>query len=106
MTGRTVYAQGWTLDDVQWSNFDASKVQPWMLAAIKGSALVEYNAPDYVTYLKRVFKDAGAETHAAIEQWGREETQHGRAPTSPPCRRNVPAHSPHESARRLLQDGT
>ncbi len=73
----TVYAQGWTLDDVQWSRFDAAKVAPWMVAAIKAAALVEYNAPDYVTYLKRVFRDAP--TRAAIEQWGREEAQHGRA---------------------------
>ena len=50
-----------------------------MLATVKAAALVEYNAPDYVTYLKRVFAGAGAETIAAIEQWGREEAQHGRA---------------------------
>jgi len=77
MTERTVYKQGWSLDDVQWSKFDASKVEPWLLTAIKGSALVEFNAPDYVSYLKRVFHDA--KTHALIEQWGEEETQHGRA---------------------------
>ena len=50
-----------------------------MLAAVKAAALVEYNAPDYVTYLKRVFADAGQETLASLEQWGREEAQHGRA---------------------------
>ena len=50
-----------------------------MLAAIKAAALVEYNAPDYVTYLKRVFRDAGPETLACIERWGEEESQHGRA---------------------------
>ncbi len=50
-----------------------------MLAAVKAAALVEYNAPDYVTYLKRVFADAGPETLASIEQWGAEESQHGRA---------------------------
>ena len=30
----TVYAQGWTLDDIQWSRFDASKVEPWVVSAI------------------------------------------------------------------------
>ncbi len=54
-------------------------VDPTMLAAIKAAALVEYNAPDYVTYLKRVFRDAGAQTLADIERWGEEESQHGRA---------------------------
>jgi rubrerythrin len=73
-----VYEKGWTLDDIPWGAFDASKVEPWMLNAIKASALVEYNAPDYVTYLKRIFHDAGPEIHAYIEEWGREETQHGR----------------------------
>ncbi len=79
MTAGTVYKQGWTLDDVQWSRFDRSKIEPSMLAAVKAAALVEFNAPDYVSYLKRVFKDGGPETLAAIEQWGCEESQHGRA---------------------------
>lgn len=77
MTERTVYKQGWSLDDVQWSKFDSSKVEPWLLTAIKGAALVEFNAPDYVSYLKRVFHDA--KTQALIEEWGQEESQHGRA---------------------------
>lgn len=79
MTAGTVYKQGWTLDDVQWSRFDRSKIEPSMLAAIKAAALVEFNAPDYVSYLKRVFKGGSAETLSAIEQWGCEESQHGRA---------------------------
>jgi len=79
MTDGTVYKQGWTLDDVQWSKFDRSKAEPWLIAAIKAAALVEFNAPDYVSYLKRVFKDAGPVTLDAIEQWGCEESQHGRA---------------------------
>ena len=77
--GAPVYKQGWTMDDVHWSLFDASKVEPTLLAAVKAAALVEYNAPDYVAYLKRVFAGAGEQTLAALEQWGREEAQHGRA---------------------------
>ncbi len=79
MTGTAVYKQGWKLDDVRWSAFDRSKATPRMVAAIKAAALVELNAPDYVSYLKRVFKDAGPETLSAIDQWGCEESQHGRA---------------------------
>jgi hypothetical protein len=78
MTDGVVYKQGWTLDDVQWSKFDASKVDPRLLAAAKGAALVEYNAPDYVSYLKRVFK-GDAVAIEAIEHWGTEESQHGLA---------------------------
>ena len=79
MLDSKVYKQGWSLDDIDWTQFDASKVAPWMLTAIKAAALIEFNAPDYVIYLKRVFKDDGPEILADIEQWGREESQHGRA---------------------------
>lgn len=79
LVGGAVYKQGWTLDDVHWSLFDASKVEPNLLRAVKAAALVEYNAPDYVAYLNRVFAGSGAKTLAAIEQWGKEESQHGRA---------------------------
>jgi hypothetical protein len=79
MTAGTVYTQGWTLDDVQWSRFERSKIEPGMLAAVKAAALVELNAPDYVTYLKRVFAGGSLETLSAIDQWGCEESQHGRA---------------------------
>jgi rubrerythrin len=79
MTVAPVYKQGWTMDDVHWSLFDPSKVEPRLLAVVKAAALVEYNAPDYVTYLKRIFANSGPETLASIEQWGREEAQHGRS---------------------------
>ena len=79
MVDGTVFREGWTLDDVQWTRFDASKVDPNMLAAIKAASLVEYAAPDYVVYLKRVFADADAATIESIERWGREEVQHGQA---------------------------
>ena len=79
MTAGTVYKQGWTLDDVQWSLFDRSRIEPSMLAAVKAAALVELNAPDYVNYLKRIFAGGSPETLSAIDQWGCEESQHGRA---------------------------
>ena len=52
MTAQPVYHQGWTLDDVRWDAFEPAAVDPTMLAAVKAAALVEYNAPDYVTYLE------------------------------------------------------
>ena len=79
MTVQTVYHQGWKLDDVSWGAFDAALVNPTMLAAVKAAALVEYNAPDYVSYLKRVFRDSDSDALEWIERWGAEESQHGRA---------------------------
>lgn len=79
MAAGTVYASGWTLGDVPWDRFDATKIEPALLAAVKSASLVEYNAPSYVDYLKRVFRDSGEQTLADIERWGIEECQHGLA---------------------------
>ena len=79
MSAGTVFSAGWKLDDVDWSKFDASKIDPALLATVKGAALVEYNADDYVTYLTRIFKDAGEATLTNIRHWGDEELQHGLA---------------------------
>ncbi len=79
MTDGTIYKAGWTLDDIEWSRFDASKVDPDLLAAVKAASLVEYNASDYVNYLNRVFRGAPASTLSTIEHWGTEEIQHGLA---------------------------
>ncbi|MBG52382.1 MAG: ferritin-like domain-containing protein [Alphaproteobacteria bacterium] len=68
----------WTLDDIEWEKFDASKVDPDLLAAIKAAAMVEANAGDYVIYLTNVFADR-PDVQAAIKQWGEEEVQHGAA---------------------------
>jgi hypothetical protein len=74
-----LYKAGWTLDDVDWSKFDASKVDPDLLCAVKAAALVEFNAPDYVTYLRRIYAEGRPEAIPDIERWGDEEVQHGRA---------------------------
>jgi hypothetical protein len=79
MTVAPVYKQGWTMDDVHWSLFDPEKVDPVLLTAVKAAALVEYNAPDYVVYLSRIFANSRPETLAALQKWGAEESQHGRA---------------------------
>jgi rubrerythrin len=68
----------WTLEDIHWDRFDASKADPEILRAVKAASLVEGNAADYVTYLRKVF-NGDDKTIAAIEQWGIEEVQHGDA---------------------------
>lgn len=68
----------WTLDDIDWQAFDARKVDPELLRAVKAAAMVEFAAPDYVTYLSNVFADR-EDVKAAVRQWGAEESQHGRA---------------------------
>lgn len=68
----------WTLDDIPWHRFDASKVDPDLVAVAKTASLVERNAADYATYLRSVFADDEAFTEAATT-WAEEETQHGQA---------------------------
>jgi hypothetical protein len=79
MPDGAVYKAGWTLNHIQWSRFEASKIDPVMLAAVKAASLVEYNAPDYVQYLSRVYRDAPEHIVRDIERWGGEEVQHGLA---------------------------
>lgn len=79
MPDGAVYKAGWTLNDIQWSRFDASKIDLVMLAAVKAASLVEYNAPDYVQYLSRVYRAAPEHVVRDIERWGGEEIQHGLA---------------------------
>lgn len=68
----------WTLEDINWSSFDATKVTPELLPLIQTAALVEYNGKDYARYLCEVFAgDAEAET--MIRKWADEEVQHGAA---------------------------
>jgi len=68
----------WTLDTIDWSAFDPSKVDPQLLMAVKAASLVEYNAKDYVEYLRKVFKNDPA-TMDVLDRWGHEEVQHGDA---------------------------
>ncbi len=68
----------WTLDDIQWSRFDASKVTPDLLMVVKTAAMVERNGGDYARYLCSVF--AGDELFCAVARtWAVEEEQHGMA---------------------------
>ena len=74
----TEHSKYWTLDDISWGSFDASKVDPEMLRIVKGAALVEHNGGIYAEYLASVFHD-DAEFQAAAHRWGAEEVQHGKA---------------------------
>src|SRR3569833_2796559 len=70
MTVAPVYKQGWTMDDVRWSLFDPTRVDPSLLATVKAAALVEYTAPDYVCYLKRIFANAAGKRPSMAAPWG------------------------------------
>ena len=69
---------GWTLDTLDWQDFDASRVDGDLLALVKAAALVEANAGDYVAYLRGVFAGDTAFLDSIV-QWGAEEAQHGQA---------------------------
>lgn len=71
-------SQRWSLETLNWSQFDATLVDPEVLAVVKTASLVEARAADYVTYLCNVFVD-DPDFLAAIAQWGREERMHGAA---------------------------
>ncbi len=68
----------WTLDDIDWSAFDPSKVSDDLLQVIKTAAMVERNGADYGQYLCNVFKD-DAEFCTVAQKWAVEEEQHGMA---------------------------
>ncbi len=68
----------WSLDDIDWSRFDASKVSSDLIQVIKTAAMVERNGADYGRYLHGVFRDDPAFCEAATE-WAVEEEQHGIA---------------------------
>jgi hypothetical protein len=68
----------WSLQDLDFSRFDSTRVDIETVQAVKAAALVEYNASDYVAYLRKVFGEDG-EIMAELERWGEEEIQHGAA---------------------------
>jgi rubrerythrin len=70
--------QSWTLNDIDWARFDASKVSPDVLKVIKTAAMIERNGADYGRYLGNVFRDDNAFC-AVAEEWAVEEEQHGLA---------------------------
>jgi rubrerythrin len=70
--------QDWTLDDIDWSRFDPTLVDPETVKVVKAASLVEHNGWEYARYLQAVFHD-DADFRSAAQQWAREEVQHGLA---------------------------
>ena len=68
----------WTLDDIPWDRFDASRVDGEILSVVKAASMVEANGRDYATYLSRVFHD-DPEFQRNAHDWAAEEVQHGMA---------------------------
>ncbi|MCE2509590.1 MAG: ferritin-like domain-containing protein [Alphaproteobacteria bacterium] len=68
----------WTLDDIPWDAFDATKVDPDLLRIAKAASMVERNANDYAIYLCNIFHD-DSEFQEAARTWAQEEEQHGEA---------------------------
>ncbi|MGY0483643.1 acyl-ACP desaturase [Endobacter medicaginis] len=68
----------WRIEDMDWSRFDGSKVDPAILALVKAASVVERNGLDYAVYLGRVFV-GDAPFRQAADNWGVEEVQHGDA---------------------------
>ncbi len=68
----------WSLNDVAWDSFDASKVDPAIVPLVKAAAMVEKNGLDYAAYLGRVFVD-DPDFRQASDNWAIEEVQHGDA---------------------------
>jgi hypothetical protein len=76
--GKTDMREHWTLDSIDWSRFDRSKLDPDLVSLVKAASLVEYNATDYVEYLRKVFANE-PEMMKSLARWGTEEVQHGEA---------------------------
>lgn len=68
----------WSLDDIPWHSFDASKTTPELVSLVKAASLVEFNGYEYARYLCNVFHD-DQEFQALAKDWAEEEVQHGQA---------------------------
>jgi len=68
----------WRIDEVDWGQFDRTKVDPDIVPIVKAAAMVERNGTDYASYLNGVFGD-DADFRQAADNWAAEEVQHGDA---------------------------
>jgi hypothetical protein len=68
----------WSLNDIPWQQFDATKLDPEIVRIVKAASLVEHNGTAYAHHLCRIFADDPAFQEIAWG-WGEEEVQHGRA---------------------------
>jgi hypothetical protein len=68
----------WRIEQIEWSRFDRSKVDPEIIPLVKAAAMVERNGTDYAAYLNGVFGD-DPDFRRAADYWAEEEVQHGDA---------------------------
>ena len=68
----------WTLDDIPWERFDATKLDPELVPIVQAASLVEHNGAAYAHHLCLIFADDG-DFQQTARRWGEEEVQHGRA---------------------------
>ena len=68
----------WRIEEIDWSRFDGSKVDPDIVPLVKAAAMVERNGTDYAAYLGGVFND-DPDFRQAADNWAVEEVQHGDA---------------------------
>ena len=69
---------GWSLDEIPWTRFDHTLVDPEIVPIVKAAALVEYNGTAYAHHLCRVFADDPG-FQASARRWGEDEIRHGQA---------------------------
>ena len=67
----------WSLDDIAWHEFDASKIKPDHVSLVKAAAMVEHNGHAYASYLCDVFADDPV-LQRDVHGWAEEEVQHGK----------------------------
>jgi len=72
-------ARPWRATDFSYSRVDSDAFDPALLYILRTTALVESRADQYGDYLRAVFAARGAPWREAVDQWNREEREHGRA---------------------------
>jgi hypothetical protein len=70
-------SEKWNFEDIDWTLFDPSKVDPNLVRLLKAGSVVEHNGSDYGLYLKSVFK-GDTLFIKEIESWTKDEVKHGR----------------------------
>ena len=68
----------WRIEEIDWTRFDAARVDPDIIPLVKAAAMVERNGTDYAAYLNGVFRD-DPDFRRAADTWAEEEVQHGDA---------------------------
>jgi rubrerythrin len=73
----SIAMSNWTPEEISWDRFDPSLAGADIVKLVKAASMVEYNARDYATYLRRVFASDPALQKLALE-WAESEVQHGQ----------------------------